>query len=158
MPRKQNILNEVGYLKRRLTNKANRARRAGNRRLEAGQEVIRDLAEMYAPEDEGNLGAAIKTRVTRGEGGRNAYEVYIDESAPGSNGAGSVGKYALLMHESSDYQLGKNSQAKDADVGGNGLGYPFGGKVGRKFLTRAFRDYQPKLERQIKDAIRRGLK
>jgi len=166
---RKNVSREIEDLTVRLENKAKSARRAANRRMEEGQQVIADLARMYAPEDEGNLGESIKTEKTRSasDGRRNAYEVYIDIDARGSNGAERVGQYAYGIHEgvytnregdSKPYNLGKRSLEKDADVGGNGLGWPYGGKVGPKFLTRAFEDFTPKMERKIREAVKKELK
>lgn len=159
MPRKQNVTADIQALSVKLENRAKSSRRAGLSRMERGHDLLRDLAVMYAPEDEGNLSEAIKKRKSRtGINGRNIYEVYVDESAIGSNGAATVGKYAVKIHESFDYQLGKGSLAKDEDVGGNGLGYPFGGKVGPKFLDRAMSDSVAKINRAVRDAISKELK
>jgi hypothetical protein len=159
MPRKNNIDAEINRLTTRLINRATRSRRAGNRRLEEGALVIRDLARMYAPEDEGKLEAAIKVRKFKNPDDmrRFIYEVYVDESMPGSNGVPTVGHYALRMHESV-YNLGARSRDKDLSVGGTGLGYGYGGVVGSKFLERAMDKYRPKIERQVRDAIKRELK
>lgn len=160
MARRQNISADINRLTASLRNKAVKSRRAANRRLDQGQETIAQVAKLYAPEHEGNLGDAIRTSKSYDNDDRRkrVLEVYIDETAQGSNGAENVGKYALWIHEDMAYELGERSLAKDADIGGNGFGWPRGGKVGPKFLTRAMLDHKGKIERDIRDAIRRGLK
>lgn len=160
MARRQNIDAQVNRLTASLRNKAIKSRRAANRRLEQGQETIAQVARLYAPEDKGNLGEAIRMEKSYDsqDARKRVLEVYVDETAKGSNGAENVGKYALERHEDLSYKLGKNSLLKDADIGGNGLGWPRGGKVGPMFLTRAMLDHKGKIERDIRDAIKRGLK
>ncbi len=120
---KLNVERQTTLLGISLVNRAKTARRAGNRRIEAATDKILELAKMYAPIDEGNLESSIKKEVSNsGINGRNVYEVFIDEMAQGSNGAETVGQYALRMHESV-YNLGKGSSEKDKQVGGNGYGY-----------------------------------
>lgn len=153
---RNNIVAEASELVRRLDNKSTTARRAGQRRIEKGTEVMAGIARDFAPVDEGDLEAAIKTRKVR-EGRRNVFEIYVDESMPGSNGADSVADYAMIMHER-DYELGPKSQEKDLAIGGNGAGFLFGGKVGPFYMDRAVEVYSAKLQRQVRDAISRGLK
>ncbi len=158
MPRRQNIDREIEGLVARMTNRAEKGRRAGTRRLDKGTEVIQDLAKMYAPVDKMNLEDAIKVRKDTKAFTRTAYEVYVDETMMVPDRPNkTIGDYALMMHESI-YELGEKSADKDASVGGNGRGYLWGGKVGPQFLTRALDKYGPKIERDVKDAIKRGLK
>ena len=160
MARRQSISTQINRLTASLESRAVKSQRAANRRLEKGQETIAEVAKMYAPEYKGNLGEAIKTTKSKSsiDRRRRTLEIYVDEGAKGSNGAETVGKYAVWIHEDMSYQLGEQSLLKDADVGGNGFGWPRGGKVGPQFLTRAMIDHRSKIERDIKDAIKRELK
>lgn len=84
---------------------------------------MRDLARKMAPVDEHNLEKAIKMRELggnrdrRGRFTRKSFEVFIDETAPGTR-AESVGEYAYLMHEYltpfGPYKLGPKSRQKQA--------------------------------------------
>ena len=97
-------------------------------------ENIATLAKSYAPVDEGNLEAAIKTEFDYlGVNGRLRASVYIDTSLVVRSDGKTVGNYARVMHEllqpygSGDFHLGPLSRAK-AEAGND---------VGGKFLERA---------------------
>lgn len=98
---------------------------------------IRDLAREYAPIDEGDLEAAIIMQSQKSE---NQVHVGIDPSAVDKRGV-PINSYGAAMHEllapfgAGLYNLGKRSSAKDAGRG----------KVGGKFLTRAFRERAGKI-------------
>lgn len=154
---KQNIMKQISGINGRLINRAEKARRAGNRRMEQGALAIQELAQTLAPVDEGDLEEAIVYE-KRKEGTINSFYVGVDEGRPGSNGAVNVGEYAMRMHEDPTYGLGPKSSDKDLSLGGNGDGFNFGGVVGSKFLTRAFDKLVPKIEKQVKDAIKRELR
>lgn len=95
-----------------------------------GAEQIATLARSYAPVDEGNLERAIKVATdSSGTGGRRVVAVYVDPTvAAGSDHT--VGDYALKMHEGV-YNLGPKSLMKELSSGK---------KVGRKYLSRAFKE------------------
>jgi hypothetical protein len=99
-----------------------------------GADQIRDVAQNYAPVDDGHLESAIKVSPLTSKGpGNLSLSVYIDENVA------DVGDYAVFMHEGS-YSLGPKSQAK-ADA----LGVP----VGPKFLTRAAKKVMPEMKKAI---------
>lgn len=163
MPRRQSVSLQVKKLTARLENRATSARSAGNRRMEKGAADIQQLARDWAPEDEGPLQDSIVVEKTQGRGadgrfGTNIFQVAIDEDRQGSNGAATVGKYATRIHESFDYRLGRLSRIKDVEHGGNGDGYPHGGVVGPKFLTRAAEYSKRNIEKEVAQAVKRGLK
>lgn len=116
--------------------------KAAQAAMKAGGKDIRDLARDYAPIDEGDLEKAIITQVS----GKTVF-VGVDPRATDDRGA-SVAGYGLLMHEyqaigvpgplpksSGLYGLGKKSVNKD---GGRG-------RVGGKFLERAFSELAKKI-------------
>jgi hypothetical protein len=106
-----------------------------------GAEAIRDLAQNYAPVDEGHLESAIKVSEIRSKGPNViSRTIYIDADVA------DVGEYAIYMHEG-HYELGPKSQEK-----ANALGVP----VGAKFLTRAAKKMIPEIEKAI--AARMGGK
>lgn len=145
-----------------LKNTYSKATRAAQRRLETGSEAIARRAKRYAPVQHGNLEEAIETRKVRGEGGRNEFEVFVNiNKAVGydehSDSEKTIGDYINFIHES-DYELGEKSAEKDRRIGGSGYGYGRGGKVGRKFLARAFKDELPEIRESVREAVRRGLK
>ena len=148
---------QINELQVTLTNKAKESRRAGNRRMLQGAIVIQEVAQTLAPIDKGNLEDAIELNISRDRNGRNEYNVEINISAPGSNNAATVGKYIQRMYFGV-YSLGKNSTSKDEAIGGNGLGYGFGGKVGPFFLERAFDKHTANIRKGVVDAMRRGLR
>lgn len=153
----QNIMQQIDGVTTRMTNRAKNARRAGNRRIEKGALAIQELAQTLAPIDESNLEDAIEYTKLR-TGTLNTFDVSVNTGMPGSHGANNVGQYALRMHEDPNYQLGPKSADKDLALGGNGFGYNYGGKVGAKFLERAFEKLAPKIEKDVREAIRQGLK
>lgn len=133
-------------------------RRVGNDAAHGVSDVLRseglkiqELARDYAPYDEGYLEKAIKYEESIGDKRRLEVRVYVDERMPGSNGARSVGDYALVMHEmlgpygSGEYQPGPKTQIKrDAGM-----------KSGGKFLERAFRDRFKFVKQRAEGIVRR---
>lgn len=117
-------------------------------------ERIRDTAEDFAPILTGALEKSIKKNTTyTGINRRAEVEIYIDESTE-------AGAYArkvhdnLLPHGRGGYgRVGgsdPNSLSAQKDAGR--------GVVGGKFLTRAFRLYKDKIQRDAKRIIERAFK
>jgi hypothetical protein len=115
-----------GDLAQVLQQRGGRIVKAINDQMQLEMKAVQKLAIAYAPVDEGNLENAIKLS---NENRRRTWTVYVDESMPDDTGRYTVGDYAMWLHEGV-YELGPKSQAKS---GG-------GGKVGRKYLERAFQD------------------
>jgi hypothetical protein len=158
MARSKSVQAQINATQASITNKANTSRRAGQRRLKKGAEDIRETALDYAPYFDGNLEDSIILEAPRsGPNGRTVFEVSIDRSAPGSNGAKSMNDYATWIHEA-NYNLGKFSALKDQSLGGSGLGYGQGGVVGRKFLFRALEKHVKNIEKEVREAVEKGLK
>jgi hypothetical protein len=155
---RKNFRGQIIALEAKLTNTAKSARRAGNRRMERGAVIIQEVAQTLAPIDKGNLEQAIELNVKRDSRGRNEYIVEVNTQAAGSGKADTVGKYIDRIYYDRSYMLGKESSEKDKAIGGNGLGYNYGGKVGPLFLERAFDKHVGKINKEVIDAMRRGLK
>jgi len=132
---------QIDILRQRLRNVAERSSRGAREQMAKGAEMIAELAKELAPVDEGNLEDAImfekEPRQKANE--RYTFAVYVDEAHAGTRAA-DVGQYAVIMHESSDYDLGEKSAAKAA---ANGL------PVGRKYLENA----ADMLEDEIADMV-----
>jgi hypothetical protein len=120
---------------------------------------IRDLARKMAPVDEGDLESAIKIRSvgggrnSKGQFAKKEIEIYVDDAQPTSDGKGTVGEYAYIMHEHlapyGVYKLGIRSQEKqlaNPDV-----------MVGGKFLERAVDEIGQGLLNRVIEAVTKGL-
>lgn len=131
----------------RLSNTAERSSRGAREELKAGAEAIMQRSKSYAPVDEGNLEDAhqVVTVVDDAMSGRHAFEVGVREDHPASGGK-EVGDYAFIMHEGV-YNLGPKSQEKNAGFG----------KVGRKFMERAFIELTPEVKAKVEAAVAKGV-
>lgn len=146
------ILSGFNDLSATLMNIADRSGRGAREELAKGAEDIKDLAILQAPIDDGNLERAIKVQkfsdATNNR--RNTYSVYVDEevAAPNAKG-GTVGDYAVMMHEGV-YNLGVLSLDKQ-----NSLGQ--GVRVGRKFLERALDKLDEDIKRKTEARVAQGI-
>lgn len=118
----------------RIEQIGNRAIKHGSELMAKEGEEIAKLAREFAPVDQGDLEAAIKSEVVAdaGRNRRNVVLVYVDPDARDEHGR-SVLAYGSLLHseqipEGGVFGLGPKSEAKDA---GRGV-------VGGGFLSRAF--------------------
>lgn len=131
---------------RRLSNDAEQSSRGSRDALVEGGEKIAQRAKEYAPIDEGNLEDAITSTGVIDKGSRRkVVDVYVDTNHAGTR-APTVEDYYLRMHEGS-YNLGSKSREKD---GGSG-------KVGPKYLERAFIELEPEISRDVEDGLKRGI-
>lgn len=119
---------------------------AALRESRKGMKAIRDRARDYAPVDEGNLEAAIELEEFV-DGRRKAWIVGVDVEQLGPGYQKTGFRYDIAMHEGV-YKLGPLSEAKGGAAAG----------VGPKYLERAVREIKPEIEKNIRSAIKRGLK
>lgn len=144
------VLTGFNDLTASLMNVADRSSSGAREELAKGAEDIKDLAVLYAPIDEGNLEKAIKVQkfADVSNNRRNTYVVYVDDdvAAPNAKG-GTVGDYALQMHEGV-YNLGVLSQDKEDSLGIT---------VGRKFLERALDDLDDEIKRKTEAKVNQGI-
>lgn len=141
----------------RFNNIANRTIKGASKAMEDAAYRALNRAKLYAPEDKHNLADALEViRESNGINGRHTFSVELNFSHTGTRTKEGVGAYAMQMHEGF-YNLGEESELKDLSIGGNGHGFGQGGKVGRKFLTRAMREQQKTLNVDLRHAIKKGL-
>lgn len=118
-------------------------------------ERIRDTAEEFAPVLTGALEKSIKKNTTyTGINGRAEVEIYIDETTEAGAYAKKVHDNLLPHGKGNGYgRVGgsdPNSLSAQKDAGR--------GIVGGMFLTRAFRLYKDKIQRDAKRIIERAFK
>lgn len=115
--------------------------------LRSGAERIQQTAIDNAPIDKGNLESAIKIKEDRtGMNRRMQTQVYVDVDQD-VDGRTKVGDYAFYLHHFGDWNLGPKSQQKAAS----------GKAVGSRYLERAFEEHEPKLMKELNDAVERSL-
>lgn len=140
-------------------------RRVGNDAAHGVSDVLRseghkihELAVDYAPLDEGYLEKAIRYEESIGDRNRLEVRVYVDITAPGSNGR-SVGDYAFYMHELLEPYGGPGNPrmivGRTRPLGGSAIKQYAGMKVGGKFLERAFRDRMSSIKQRSEGIVRR---
>lgn len=130
-----------------LQNTAERSSRGAREELVKGAYKIKNLAELYAPVDKGNLEKAIKVGEEIGVNRRKAYFVFVDETLPAGDGK-TVGDYATEMHEGT-YKLGKDSEKKQQSNPGI--------VVGRKYLERAMLDLDDEIKAAVESKVNQGV-
>lgn len=150
-----NISLNARMLETRLEQLGDRAMKGMSEQMRRHAIKIRDLARAYAPVKTGLLEKSIDYAVLR-ENRRNVYVVYIDTEAARFSGDGSLGDYAMIMHQQLHpygrqapggrrFNLGVKSAAKAAS----------GKKVGGRFLTRATSDANVDLMSKLVGEVRR---
>jgi hypothetical protein len=121
--------------------------------LRAAAETVAKLAQDYAPVDTGDLEGAIKAEPVRertalGRFGATSFEVGVDVAELNLEEHGGY-DYSIQMHEDPNYKLGPASAAKQSSSGK---------QVGYKFLERALKDSEAKIQRSMEAAVTRSLK
>lgn len=122
---------------------------------------IQNLAQSYAPRDDGELENAIKIEESRDSRRRKVFTVYVDGNAPAGDleNPKQVGDYALLQERyltpSGKWQLGPISEQKrDA---GNDVGGRFMERAVREATARAVQDVGNNLRAMFKSKATTGL-
>lgn len=122
-----------------------RTNKAALRIVRAGAKDIADRASDYAPVDQGDLENSIVVEEDRRGNDRIVFYVGVDPSKLGEGYWRYGFRYDIEMHEGV-YNPGPLSQAKNARVGGSG--------VGPKYLERALDEIGPEIEEAVKEATR----
>lgn len=115
-----------GNLSSSLEQAGGRIVAAINDAMGEAMKTVQEKAVAYVPVEKHNLENAI---ALSNSNRRRHWVVFIDTSKPDDTGKYTVGDYANFIHES-QYDLGKASKIKDRETG----------KVGPKFLERAFKE------------------
>jgi len=125
----------------RVEKKTNRRALAAVRR---NAKLIQKRAIEYAPVDEGFLEDAIRIGEVRGGKNRFEFLIGVDTNKLGPSYTQRGFRYDIAMHEGS-YRLGIKSAEKEAFSGKN---------VGPGYLSRAFKDYEKKVIKDVEEALR----
>jgi hypothetical protein len=120
--------------------------------LRAMAQLVVEEARRNAPVDTGDLENAIvaveeRERTLLGRFGQTTIRVGVDVSKLDLEAHGGY-DYSIRMHEDSSYNLGPRSEEKQAALGNT---------VGYKYLERALKENQAKVQRAVEEAIRRGI-
>lgn len=125
-----------------LNHAADRVRDAARKQMHRGADIIVDEAKLNTPVDKHNLERSIRKEVNYGFRGRLQIQIVMGGIVNGVN----VDEYAYEVHENyEDMGVGPGTAAKR-------LANP-GRYVGSKFLERAMKDNQDKLQRGMISAV-----
>lgn len=120
--------------------------------LRAMAQLVVEEARRNAPVDTGDLEGAIvaieeRERTLLGRFGQTTIRVGVDVSKLDLSAHGGY-DYSIRMHEDGSYKLGPRSEEKQAALGNT---------VGYKFLERALKENQAKVQAKVAEAVKRGI-